>query len=144
MHVKIIENASLEQLKEYLTKELYKVKERDYEMYEELEMDLYKQVYGCHFNDWLLEKALRNLVNEDGSVGGHWTLDQTTDVAKSLSVTFDKFNKYDWCYVMNMIYSDYYGTVPNDVSIYAKMSQKFLNDKDAKQGKALNYWLAMN
>lgn len=65
-------------------------------------------------------------------------------VAKSLSVTFDKFNKYDWCYVMNMIYSDYYGTVPNDVSIYAKMSQKFLNDKDAKQGKALNYWLAMN
>lgn len=47
-------------------------------------------------------------------------------------------------YVMNMIYSDYYGTVPNDISIYAKMSQKFLNDKDAKQGKALNYWLAMN
>ena len=143
MHTKIIEKANLEQLREYLTRELYKVKERDYEMYEELELDLYKEVFGCHFNDWLLEKALRNLVNEDGSVGGHWTLDQTSDVARSMNIQFKDFNEYDWCYVMNMLYSDYYGAVPNDTSLYAKMAYKFLSDKDTDKGKALRYWLAM-
>lgn len=143
MHTKILENASLEQLRDYLTKELYKVKERDYEMYEELELDLYKEVYGCHFNDWLLEKALKGLINEDGTKGEHWTVEQTEDVAKSNGVSFKNFNKYDWCYVMNMLYSDYYGSVPNDTSTYLKMANKFLNDKDAKEGKALHYWLAM-
>ena len=143
MHVKILENASLEQLRDYLTKELYKVKEKDYEMYEELELDLYKEVYGCHFNDWLLERALSGLINEDGSKGAHWTVEQTEDVARSNAVSFKTFNKYDWCYVMNMLYSDYYGSVPNDTVTYMKMANKFLNDKDAKEGKALHYWLAM-
>jgi len=42
-----------------------------------------------------------------------------------------------------MLYSDYYGSVPNDVSMYAKMAKKFLEDKDAPEGKALKYYLAM-
>ena len=44
---------------------------------------------------------------------------------------------------MNMIYSDYYGAVSNDVSTYVKLAKKFLMDKDAKEGKALCYYLAM-
>lgn len=143
MHAKIIEHANLEQLKEFLTKELYKVKEKDYEMYEELELDLYKQVYGCHFNEWLLEKALSCLVNEDGTTGGHWKIEQTNEVARMNDVKFDKFNQYDWCYVLNMIYSDYYGAVPNDTSSYVKLAKRFLEDKDAKEGKAYIYYISM-
>lgn len=44
---------------------------------------------------------------------------------------------------MNMIYSDYFGSVPNDTSVYSKMAYKFLEDKDAPEGKALHYYLAM-
>lgn len=83
------------------------------------------------------------MVNEDGSFGGHWTLEQTTSVAKNNGVEFDHFNEYDWCYVMNMLYSDYYGSIPNETSVYLKMAKKFLDDKDAKDGKAYRYWLAM-
>ena len=45
---------------------------------------------------------------------------------------------------MNMIYSDYYGSVPNDISSYVKLADKFIRDKDADPGKAFKYYVAMN
>ena len=119
------------------------IKETHEDLYEDLEMYLYKEIHGCHFSDWLLEKATKGMINEDGSTGPHWTLEQTNMVARQNGIVFDKFNEYDWNYVMNMMYSDYYGAVSNDTSAYVKLSRKFLDDKDAKEGKALHYYLAM-
>ena len=42
---------------------------------------------------------------------------------------------------MNMMYSDYYGVVPNEVSSYVKLAKRFLEDKDSSVGKALRYYL---
>ena len=143
MHRKILQDATLEQLKEFLDKQIIEVRSKDYEMYERLEMDLYEEVYGCHFNDWMLEKALKCMINEDGTTGGHWTVDQTISVAKNNGFEFDHYNEYDFNYVMNMLYSDYYGAVSNDISTYYKMAKKFLEDKDAVEGKAFKYYIAM-
>lgn len=44
----------------------------------------------------------------------------------------------------NMMYSDYYGAVQNDAVAYGKLAKKFLEDKDAKEGKALYYYLNIN
>lgn len=143
MHKKLIQIATPEQLKEFIDDAMSMIKETNPKTYEDLEMYLYKEIYGNHFNDWMLMIATKSMVNEDGSTGPHWTLEQTSSVAKSNGITFDMFNEYDWNYVMNMIYSDYYGSVPNDTAIYVKMSKKFLQDKDAKEGKALCYYLAM-
>ena len=143
MHKKILEEISFEQLKDFVDYSLCKLKYKDYEMYEELELELYKKAYGYHFNSWMLEKALKHMVNEDGTSGAHWDLEQTTSVAKNNGITFSHFNEYDWCYVMNMIYSDYYGSIPNDTSVYIKMARKFLEDKDAEEGKAFRYYIAM-
>ena len=44
---------------------------------------------------------------------------------------------------MNMVYSDYYGSIPNDPVAYAKVAKKFIEDKDAPEGKALRYYSAM-
>jgi hypothetical protein len=82
--------------------------------------------------------------NEDGTRGGHWTLEDTTSVAKQYGIDFSHINQYDWNYVMNMIYSDYYGAVSNDLSTYVKLAKKFIFDKDAPEGKALKYYLAMH
>lgn len=143
MHRKILEDATGEQLKYFLLDTFDELKKADREMYEELEEDLYEEVYGCHFNKWLLDKALSNMKNEDGTMGGHWTLEQTNSVAKSNNITFDHFNEYDWNYVMNTVFSDYYGAVPNDLSYYVSLSKKFLEDKDAPKGKAYHYYIAM-
>ena len=144
MNTRIIEDANLEQLKDFAHYSIGMVKRIDEDVYNDIEMYLYKEVYGCHFTKWLLEKALKDMVNEDGTMGGHWTVEQTTMVARSNGIDFKDFNEYDWNYVMNMIYSDYYGSVPNETSVYVKMARKFLEDKDAEYGKALKYYLAMS
>ena len=144
MHTRIIEDATLEQLKDFAHYSLGMVKRIDEDVYDDIEMYLYKEVYGCHFTKWLLEKALKEMINEDGTMGGHWTVEQTTMVARSNGIEFKDFNEYDWNYVMNMIYSDYYGSVPNETSVYVKMARRFIEDKDAEEGKALKYYLAMS
>ena len=143
MHKHLLQEASCEQLKEFADNALSMLKETNPKTYEDLETYLYKEIHGMHFSTWLLEKATRNMVNEDGTTGAHWTLEQTSSVAKQNNITFDTFNECDWNYVMNMMYSDYYGAVPNEVSTYTKLAKKFLMDKDAREGKALCYYLAM-
>lgn len=138
-----IKNKVGEKYADLQTKIVTPSKETHHDLYETLEMNLYEEMYGCHFNEWLLKKALKNMYNEDGTTGGHWTLEQTSQVARQSGINFDKFNEYDWNYVMNMIYSDFYGSVSNEASTYVKMSKKFLEDKDAPEGKALKYYLAM-
>ena len=143
MHTKLIESATHEQLKKFLLKQFDALKHSDKEMYEELEMDLYICLNGEHFNEHILSKALENMKNEDGSRGSHWNLDSTNSLAKQYGIGFHHFNEYDWNYVMNMIYSDYYGAIPNETSYYVKLAEKFIKDKDAPEGKALKYYLAM-
>ncbi len=143
MHKKLIEAANYEQLKDFAMDALSMLKETNPKTYEDLELYLYKEIYGCHFSNWLLDKATSKMINEDGTTGPHWTIEQTNSVAKNLGIAFEDFNEYDWNYVMNMIYSDYYGAVSNDTSVYAKLAKKFLTDKDAKKGKAFCYYMAM-
>ena len=142
MHKELIKYANEEQLREFARDVLSMLKETNKSLYEDLELSLYKEIYGCHFNEWLLEKALKDLHNEDGTIGKHWTIEQTNSVAKQYDIHFDKFNEYDWNYTMNMIYSDYYGYVSNDIQTYVKLSKAFLYDKDSKEGKAFYYYLA--
>ena len=141
MHKKLIKVASYEQLKDFADGALSMLKETNHETYEDLEMYLYKEIYGCHFCDWLLEEAVSKMVNEDGTKGGHWSVDQTTSVAKSKGVQFKSFNEYDFNYVMNMIYSDYYGVINDNVDSYFNLSMRFLDDKDSHECKAFKYYL---
>lgn len=143
MHKKLLKYATDEQLREFVDDTLGMLKETNEDLYDELEIHLYKEIYGCHFSDWMLESAVKHMINEDGTTGAHWTIDQTNNVARQIGIPFDKYNEYDWNYAMNMMYSDFYGAVNNEVNTYAKMAKKFLEDKDAKEGKALRYYLAM-
>lgn len=67
--------------------------------------------------------------NEDGTVGGHWTMAETNDYKP------DDISEYCWYAVMNMMYSDYCAVVEkygiSDVGFYADMARAFLMDKDA-------------
>ena len=143
MHKKILKDLSEQQLRDFVDETILMVRETNNELYEKLEIHLYKMAYGCHFNEWMLECATKNMTNEDGTIGPHWTVEQTNSVARQNGIQFDNFNEYDWNYVMNMVYSDYYGAVSNDLNAYVRLARKFLEDKDAPKGKALHYYLAM-
>lgn len=144
MHHYLFENATEQQLKTALIDMFDTVKDLDHDLYERLEMTAYKSIFGCHFNEHTLDKALKNMINEDGTKGGHWTLEQTTSLAASNKIVFSNFNEYDFNYVMNMLYSDYYGHLSsNDTMSFLKLAKAFLNDKDAEEGKAFKYYIAM-
>lgn len=144
MHHKMFDEVSESQLKDALIKVFDKISEMDPNLYEHLELIAYKAMHGCHFTAHTLDKALKRMTNEDGSSGGHWNLSQTNVLAHSNKIDFVIFNEYDFNYVMNMLYSDYYGYLnSNDTSTYIKLAKAFLYDKDAPEGKAFRYYLAM-
>lgn len=135
MHKKILEHATDQQVREFATDFLSMLKATNEDLYDTAENWLYKEVYGCHFNEWSLEEATAKMINEDGTTGAHWSIEETNYYKP------DNVNKYDWNYVMNMVYSDYYGAVNNDVNNYVKLATKFISDKDAPDGKAYKYYI---
>lgn len=72
--------------------------------------------------------------NEDGTTGGHWTIEQTDSIAAALNVTYDHISGWCWNAAMNMMYSDYYGTAMKfgvcTPEFFGMLAKEFLFDKD--------------
>ena len=72
-----------------------------------------------------------HLENDDGSMGAHWTLEQTTAVANSIGVHVDP---WIWFAALNMEYSDNFDVAQkyglDRPEYYADLAKAFLFDKD--------------
>lgn len=102
-------------------------------------------IYGWHFTKESAEKAVAKMLNKDGSTGEHWSLKDVEEVAKAMQIDWDskRYNLYDFYYVLNMEYSDYFKA--NEVpQYYVDRTLDFLEDKDAPEGKAKRYYIAMH
>ena len=140
----MVEDASHEQLKSFVIEQFDILKRSMPDLYKQMECELYQHIYGPHFTSWKYDYAVSELENQDGSKGAHWTVQQITDYAKSKGIRFDKnYNIYDFAYAMNMVYSDYYGSVTDTTDSYFMLAKAFIEDKDAPDGKAFLYYKAM-
>lgn len=80
-------------------------------------------------------KWVSYMENEDGTVGEHWTMEQTTAVGEQYGVMWSEVSKCTWYAALNMIYSDYckvakkYGV--DSLEYYIDMTKAFLFDKDS-------------
>lgn len=140
MNKELLERATQEQLKNALCSIMDMVEETDNKLYKEIHMMLYSEINGYHFDEALSKMAVSEMKNEDGTTGEHFTVEEAIELGNRFNIEFTKFNKYDWYYVLNMIFSDYYGAVPNEVGFYVELAKKFLMDKDGIDGKAFKYW----
>lgn len=72
-----------------------------------------------------------HMENDDGSMGAHWTLEQTTAVANSIGVHTDL---WVWFAALNMEYSDNFEVAQkyglDRPEYYADLAKAFLFDKD--------------
>lgn len=107
----------------------------------------HEYMYGPHFNEEYALMAVSKMQNENGTVGAHWSLEQTTQAAQQNGINFSNgtYNKYDWFVTMNMFYSDYYKVVismtnSDDVKHYVNLSKAWLEDKDVSEGKMWYYY----
>ena len=75
-----------------------------------------------------------NMKNADGTTGGHWTVEQTTSVAKSVGVYFEHITPMEFNVAMNMMYSDYYMVLSkygvDSAAAYGDLAKAFLFDRD--------------
>ena len=102
-------------------------------------------VYGWHFTEESAKRAVGMMENADGSKGEYWTIKDVEDVVKAMGIDLNKkhYNIYDLYYVLNMERSDYYE--PEQApQYYVKRAFQFLDDKDACEGKAKKYFVAIH
>ena len=115
-------------------------KEKDKETYINLMDELFVSINGEHLTEEMSQKAVSKMKNEDGTQGEHFSLDLSKVLAERNGVTWKDFNIFDWYYVLNMVYSDYYKLFGNEDSMYIKLALAWLNDKDIPEGKAYRYF----
>ena len=115
------------------------MKDKDKYAYYKSFFTIHESIFGKHFNEELAKKAVSKMSNVDGTTGEHWTLQQTNSLATTNGAMFDK---YDFYYVINMLYSDFSEVVGNDANTYFKMAKAYLDDPDASEGKAYCLWKA--
>jgi len=125
---------------EILDDHLSDLEMEDPTVYHEIISDIYVALNGPYFDESTLLKATAKLQNEDGTVGPKWSVAETTSVASSLGIVFDKFNVYDWNYAMNTIYSDFSTVVGSATTTYFALAKAWIMDKDAPEGKAYLYY----
>lgn len=91
--------------------------------------------YGAEFTHEDAKKWAEKMVNDDGTMGAHWTIEQTSSVAKDHGVKFEHITDWCWWIAMNMIYSDYCAVAEKHgvgtPEFFADMTKAFLFDKDA-------------
>lgn len=114
-------------------------------MNEILKMERHEFMYGPHFNEKCALKAVSNMKNCDGTIGAHWDIEETTEVASQYGVSFKdtSYNKYDWYVALNMVYSDYYRAVTSingSDKCYIELAKDWLNDPDVSEGKMWYYY----
>ena len=85
--------------------------------------------HGCHiYDEAFYNEATSHFCNRDGSEGPHWTLNAIVTRA-GIDFSKTKYTKYDYAYVVNMLYSDY-GDVFTIAAHYLHMAKNYLCDED--------------
>ncbi len=88
-----------------------------------------------------VRKWVGKMRNADGSTGGHWNYDQTSQILRQRGY---QHGPDEWYAILNAMYSDYCTTARqfgvDNVDFYASMAHDWLDDDDAKDGKAERYY----
>lgn len=91
---------------------------------------MYESEYGCHIVEKdMYDKAISYLKwSDDEGSGAKWEVDT---IVKLADINFEKskFTKFDYAYVVNMLYSDYCHIFV-DSDYYLQMAKAYLTDVD--------------
>ena len=118
-----------------ILEEVMKVlKDYDKECYQKYEMELYKMAYGNTLSKEMAEKIVNNMK----PYGKKWTLNQTMDIQEKYGL--DRIKSCDFYVVLNSAYNDYNDIFNDNLDLYVKFTEDFINDEDAVDGKVLIYF----
>ena len=142
---KIVENNNpedMEELSEMLEEVIYKLKDYNEKCYEKYKMKLYIMAYG----KVLTEEMAEEIVEDMRPSGEHWNMETTSSVKNQYSIR--DISDVDFYVVMNAKYNDNRDTVErfaeteeDRLDMYVSLTQDFILDPDAKEGKVFTYFI---
>ena len=133
---RIVENGRVEDMEELsdMLEDTLELAEQYYpEKYKKYEMKLYEMAYGCVLN----EEMAKEIVSKMRPYGERWGIKETTDIQRQYGLGF---REPDFYIVMNSAYNDYKDIFNDNIDMYIRFANDFINDEDAKQDKVYLYY----
>lgn len=134
---KIVDDGNVEymhKLSDMLEDTLEIIQKYDDECYKEYEMELYKMAYGSNLNKEMAE----NIVHSMRPYGQHWNIEETQRIQEQYGMT--NINPVDFYIVINSAYNDYNDLFNDNIEMYVRFTNNFINDEDAKSDKVFLYF----
>lgn len=134
---RVVDNGRVEdmhKLSDILEDTLEIIKKYDDECYKEYEMELYKMAYGSVLN----EKMAHEIVSKMKPYRMRWSIEETQDIQNQFGL--DNIRPVDFFVVMNQAYNDYKDLFNENIEMYARYTNDFINDEDAKPDKVFLYF----
>lgn len=139
------EKFDMEHLMYYFEEAMDCLEEHAPEKHAKIMLCIHEMMYGEHFTEELLEEALCKIMEFDEMTAPYFGIQDSDKLAKQIGMSLGvKYNIYDFCYVLNMMCSDYKHVLGHTPITYAQLAKAFLEDGDAPEGKAYRYYKAMH
>ncbi len=132
---KIIANGNhIEELSDMFDDAIIKLKEYNPECYKKYKLKLLGMANNYKFD----KDSAKEIVEDMKPLGEVWTMSTTNSIKSQYGINADD---YDFYIVINSLVNDYYNIISkDDVEIYVKMANAFINDEDAKKDKVWTYF----
>lgn len=137
---KIVDDGSreeMEELSDMLNEVINIIKKYDEDCYKEYVIKLYKMAYG----DELIEKTAMDIVKNMQPYGMHWRIDDTERMQRERGL--NDIRPVDFFIVMNQAYNDYKDVLGDNIEMYIRYTDAFINDEDARRDKVLTYFMTI-
>lgn len=134
---KIVDDGNVEEMHElsYVLQEVLDIlKDYNPDKYKEYEMHLYKMAYGCNLSQDMAEE----IVSKMQPYGEKWSIQATRQIQDEYGL--QNLNPIDFYVVINSAYNDYSELFRDNVDMYVKFTQLFMEDEDAKKDKVFIYF----
>lgn len=96
-------------------------------------MKRYLSYYGWHFTRKMCEFAVQ-MMQKGGSIINPLDKSSVDNYLQNANITLEHNKLYDYVYVANMAYSDFYGSsIQNDIQL-ARYIKDYIDDEDAYDG----------
>ena len=125
----------MEELSKILVEIIDIIKEYDEDCYNEYKIKLYKMAYG----DELTEETAMEIAKNMKPYGMRWNIEETERLQRERGL--NDIRPVDFFVVMNSAYNDYKNVFGDNIEMYIRYADAFINDEDARRDKVLQYFM---
>ena len=126
----------MEELSDILEEVIDLIKEYDEEAYKKYAMCLHKMAYG----EVLSEDMADDIIRKMQPYGMKWALNEAEEIQNRYGIDV---RPIDFWVVLNSSYNDFKDVFGDNLDMYVRYTEAFINDEDAKPGKVFKYFTTL-